>query len=182
MGDITQNFSYSEFKVSSSYPQLAEQIILTKADKVKMHWMSHIVLQPLRNLINEGVSDVQSQIPIHITSGIRSGALNTAVGGVATSDHMYKKLSCACDLIIGENTKFYLEIAKDFCYTVRRYIKQFIFYLPQTDDQGRQRGNFIHLSMLDGTKKTWDVLYCASRGARQYFRTYQEAEDYMRRE
>jgi hypothetical protein len=166
--------------VSESFPQLAKEIVLTKADKVKIHWYTHIVLQPLRDVLNEGVSDVQSEIKICLESGIRNVALNSAVGGVRTSDHLYRRFSIANDFVIGDNTKLYLETAKAFCYGVRRYVKQFIFYLPYTDREGRSRGNFLHVSLRDQTNKKWDVLYCGSRGAREYFRTYEEAENYMR--
>lgn len=182
MGDISKNFSFSEFVVSASFPQLAAQILLNRSHTIKLHWLTHIILQPLRDVLNDGVSTVDSQILIVPTSGIRSEALNSAVSGVSNSDHLYSKLSCACDITIGDNTKLYLEIAYDFCFTVRRCIKQFIYYLPFTDERGRQTGNFIHISTFDSTKKMWDVLYCGSRGARQYFRTYEEAENYMRRE
>lgn len=180
MGDLTKNFSFSEFVVSSSFPQLAREIVLSKADKVKIFWYTHIVLQPLRDLLNDGVSDVQSQIPIRIESGIRDVALNSAVGGVSNSDHLYRRFSIANDLIVGDSTKLYLEIVHSFCYSIRRYVKQFIYYLPYTDSAGNSRGNFLHVSLRDHTNKKWDVLYCGSRGAREYFRTYEEAENYMR--
>lgn len=181
MGDISRNFSYSEFKVSASFPRLAEQIVLTKADKVKMHWQTHIFLQPLRDILNDGVVDVQLEIQINISSGIRDVALNSAVGGVSVSDHLYRNLSCATDFTIGGNTHDYLEIAQAFCYSQRRYVKQFIYYLPYTDDRGRQQGNFIHVSLFDGGKQG-EVLFCGSREGRMYFPTYEEAEVYMRRE
>jgi len=179
MGDISTNFSFSEFVVSASFPQLAAQIELSRADKVKIHWLVHVILQPLRDFLN---SDLMNDGPLKISieSGIRDVALNRAVGGVDNSDHMFRRLSCASDIKLGDDTSKHWERAYSFCYTIRQYIKQFIWYLPYTDEQGRPRGNFIHVSTHDHTDKTWDVLYCSSRGARQYFRTVQEAEDYMR--
>jgi len=181
MGDISRNFSFSEFVVSESFPQLAAQIVMTQAHKVKAHWMTHIILQPLRDILNDGVAHVQDEVTIKISSGIRDVALNSAVRGVNSSDHLYRRLSGAGDIIIGDNTRKYLEIVQAFCYSIRKYIKQFIYYLPYTDDRGRARGNFIHLSTYDGGKQG-EVLYCASRDGRVYLPTYEEAERYMRRE
>jgi hypothetical protein len=179
MGDISKNFDFSEFVVSASYPQLAAQINLTHADKVKIHWLTHIVLQPLRDFINEGLL-TDEPLKVSINSGIRDVVLNSAVDGVSHSDHLYRKMSCASDIELGGNTSKYWEHAYTYCYSVRRFIKQFIYYLPYTDGQGRSRGNFIHVSTRDHTDKVWDVLYCASRGAREYFCTIEDAESYMR--
>lgn len=179
MGDITVNFSFSEFVVSASFPHLAAQITLTRVDKVKIFWLTRIILQPLRDYLNEGLL-LDDPLKVTIESGIRDVALNRAVGGVGNSDHLFRKMSCASDLKLGSDTSKYWQNAQAYCYTMRQFIKQFIFYLPYTDEQGRPRGNFIHVSTRDFTLKEWDVLYCASRGSREYFRHIADAEDYMR--
>ena len=86
MGDLTRNFSYSEFKVSESFPQVAAVIELTQLDKYKMFWMAHLFLQPIRDIINNGSDE---ETPITLSSGIRRGELNGLVGGVPNSDHLF---------------------------------------------------------------------------------------------
>lgn len=180
MGDISRNFSFSEFKVSSSYPQVAAAIELTQLDKYKFFWMTYLFLQPTRDEINLG-SD--SDIPLLLTSGIRKGELNGLVGGVAHSDHLYNQYSCAVDFIPGSEsnrlTQIYLEAIFRACERNKAYVKQLIYYYP-FQENGRERGNFIHLSLRDKTSKVNERLFCVSREGRRYFGSQTEAEDYMR--
>lgn len=180
MGDISRNFSYAEFKVSSSYPQVAAAIELSQLDKYKFFWMTHLFLQPIRDEINTGSSE---ELPVIISSGIRRGELNGLVGGVTHSDHNYKQFSGAADCVIGSEsnrlTNRYLDVITKVCERNRAYIKQFIFYFP-CQENGRERGNFIHLSLRDKTNRVWERLYCVSREGRRYFNTLTEAEDYLR--
>lgn len=176
MGDITKNFSFSEFKVSKSYPQLAAAIEMTQLDRYKCFWMAHLFLQPIRDMINQG-SDID--IPIIISSGIRRGELNEKVGGVTNSDHLFNYYSCAVDVIIGSYeerlTKKYLDNVFRLCRRKKQYVKQFIYYYPDG-----QHGNFLHLSLRDKTDRVWERLYCVSRGHRRYFNSQTEAEAFLR--
>lgn len=180
MGDISRNFSYSEFKVSSSYPQVAAAIELTQLDKLKFFWLTHLLLQPIRDAVNLGND---KDVPVTISSGIRRGELNGLVGGVAHSDHLYNQFSAAVDIIIGTEdnrlTTKYLDLIYRVCRRQREYVKQFIYYYPYQEN-GKARGNFIHLSSRDKTTKVWERLYCVSREGRRYFSTQTEAENYLR--
>ena len=83
MGDISKNFSYKEFEVSSSYPYLIEKIPQHLKPNIKA--LVDAVLQPLRGC---------SGWTCIITSGYRGEKLNKAVGGVPTSQHTKGE---ACD-------------------------------------------------------------------------------------
>lgn len=171
MGDISRNFSYSEFKVSVSYPQVAAAIEMTQLDKYKCFWLVHLFLQPIRDAINDGIDE---EVPITVSSGIRGVELNGLVGGVAHSDHLFNNYSAAVDFRIGEELiSKYWEIIYSVCEKKKEFIKQFIRYLPSA-------GDFIHLSLRDKTTKVWERLFCVNREGRRYFSTSTEAEDYLR--
>lgn len=174
MGDITENFSYDEFKVSRDYPQVAAAIELTQMDRYKCFWMAHLFLQPIRDMINTGNA---SSAQISITSGIRRGELNSLVGGVPGSDHLFNRYQCAVDFkIVGEglqSTSVYYDLIYRLCRRKKEYVKQLIWYMPSA-------GDFIHLSLHDKTDKVWERLFCVSRGDRRYFHTKMEAEDFLR--
>ena len=81
MGTISKNFSYKEFEESETAVRkgIANVINTTEIrDSVKALVLN--VLQPLRDALGK---------PLHINSGYRCPALNEAVGGVATSAHLY---------------------------------------------------------------------------------------------
>lgn len=145
MGNISKNFSYSEFVVSADYPELAELIVLTEKDKAKiffivMHW-----LQPLRDLTGEA---------IEILSGIRSTELNTNVGGVDTSDHLFKgHYSCAADIVVHamfNRQGIFTERAIVDWFLKKGGFKQLIWY---KDDL------FFHFSPLTFSLTECEVLY-----------------------
>jgi hypothetical protein len=176
MGDISRNFSYDEFKVSKSFPQVAKAIELTELDRYKFFWLTHLFLQPIRDAIPSHI--------LRVSSALRRGELNGLVGGVPTSDHNYKYFSAAVDFLIGDynkrDTGDYLEQILRICKRKRAYVKQFIYYYPFYDSHGNKHGDFIHLSLRDKTSRVWEVLFCAKREGRHYFPSKQEAEDYMR--
>lgn len=90
MGTISKNFSYKEFEESETAVRkgIANVINTTEIrDSVKALVLN--VLQPLRDAWSK---------PLHINSGYRCPALNEAVGGVATSAHLYGQAAdVACD-------------------------------------------------------------------------------------
>jgi len=89
MGDVTRNFSFSEFKVSRDFPELAAEIVLTESDKAKIKFLCVHWLQPLRDETGDA---------IEVLSGKRSVELNNKVGGVNNSDHLFRgHYSCAVD-------------------------------------------------------------------------------------
>ena len=92
MGDVSTNFSYSEFVVSKDYPALAAQITLTLQDRAKVKYMVRHFLQPLR---------IATGAKISLLSSKRSPELNKNVGGTTNSDHMFKgNYACACDIYL----------------------------------------------------------------------------------
>lgn len=176
MGDISHNFSYSEFTVSKSFPHVAAAIKLTELDRYKFFWLTHLFLQPIRDVVPNHI--------LTISSALRRGELNGLVGGVPPSDHNYKGFSAAVDIIVGtyagRYTKDYLDRILEVCEENEIYAKQFIYYYPFFDSRGNKHGDFIHLSLRDKTSRIWEVLFCTSRDSRMYFPSKQEAEDYMR--
>ena len=172
MGDISKNFSYKEFVVSDSYPELAAKIELTEFDKYKIFWMVQIFLQPVRDLLN---------LEVVVGSAKRSPQLNNKVGGMGVSDHLFQGFSCAVDFKLRKlgASKDDWELIGNHWALIHRLFwgkqqctNQLIRYLPSA-------GNFIHFSLAD-RGKVWQVLYCASRGNRMYFDSLTEAESYMR--
>ena len=91
MENITNNFKWSEFIVSSRYPELAKKIYLNPSDKQKTWFLTSTILQPLRTALAKRII---------ITSGKRSPELNIKVSGSPTSDHLFKNLSVAADFTI----------------------------------------------------------------------------------
>jgi hypothetical protein len=172
MGDISKNFSYSEFKVSNNYPELAAKIELTTLDRYKIFWMVQIFLQPVRDLLN---------LEVFVGSAKRSTELNNKVGGTGDSDHLFRGFSCAVDFKLRklkapkddwEQIGNYWSLIHRLFWGKRTCTNQLIWYYPSA-------GNFIHFSLADGGKP-WQVLYCVSRGGRVYFDNQVDANKYIR--
>lgn len=80
MGTATKDFSYSEFERSDTADRLGiTNVISTAAVRDAVKALAETVLQPLRDAVGR---------PLHVNSGYRCDALNRAVGGVATSQHV----------------------------------------------------------------------------------------------
>ena len=80
MGTISKDFSFSEFENSkiAKEKNICNAIhSLAVRDAIKS--LVDDVLQPLRDIAG---------VPLHINSGYRCDELNTAVGGVPTSQHV----------------------------------------------------------------------------------------------
>jgi hypothetical protein len=77
-GNLSPNFTIQEFIESDTAIRRGIRNIPSAA-----------VLARLQNTAAgmERVRDILGGVPIHVTSGFRSAALNVAVGGSATSDH-----------------------------------------------------------------------------------------------
>ena len=81
---ITNNFSLAELTFTKQpLPSAPCAFVI-----INLCWGVHQILQPLRNYIG---------VPITITSGYRSAAVNKAVGGVPTSQHLD---GCAADCVV----------------------------------------------------------------------------------
>lgn len=93
MGDLTKNFSLSEFYVSGSHPDLARVMIPSPSQAYKCFLLSKLILQPLRDAFC---------FPLRITRGVASPELNQAQGGVPTSDHLFLGNTGAVDFLTDE--------------------------------------------------------------------------------
>lgn len=93
MGDISDNFSYSEFLVSGSFKELLEGIEFTEYERFKCFMLVKTQLQPARDYIKR---------PIILTSGFRTPELVKALRAKGyqaslTSDHLFGGFSAAVD-------------------------------------------------------------------------------------
>lgn len=77
MSIITANFSWDETSTSLSFPELAEDVPAEYRDSAER--LAREVLQPIRD---------ELQQPMTILSWYRSPALNMAVGGSPSSQHL----------------------------------------------------------------------------------------------
>lgn len=89
MGDISRNFSYSEFEKSDTAFRLGiDNKIKQRGIKINLKSLVDNILQPLRDSWGG---------PIFINSGYRCLELNKAVGGVPTSQHcLGMAADCGC--------------------------------------------------------------------------------------
>ena len=128
--ELTKNFDYEEFFVSEDHPDYAqllkEKHLDDKEMQDKFFKLATFLLQPLRDHINK---------PMAILSAYRDEWLNTKVGGVGDSDHLF---ALACDItFIGIGYKHFEWCALNLPY------RQCIWYPEQS---------FIHLSINDPCK------------------------------
>lgn len=137
MGDITKNFSFSEFQRS---PRAAEaginNIIPTRAISLAVRELVETVLQPLRDRMGT---------PIIVNSGYRCPALNKLVNGAKNSQHMKGE---AADI----RSPFYRPV------DIARVILQ--DELPF--DQVILYNGFVHVSHRHGGPQRGRVLYDAA--------------------
>lgn len=122
MGSVTKNFSYKEFLVSDSFPDMARKMKLNDEDKKVIKLLCQSILQPLRDKFG----------PISIESGKRSVELNEKVGGDSKSDHLF---SSGVDI---STKKVTLEALFDYIKKSGFHYRQLIKY----DDQ-----SIIHISI-----------------------------------
>lgn len=88
MGDLSENFSLSEFLVSQTAARMGRELVPTKKQKNYLVHLTRKVMQPVRELVDS---------PIIITSGLRPEWLNRLIGGSETSQHMKGQ---ACDFVV----------------------------------------------------------------------------------
>lgn len=120
---LSENFSLYEFKVSSSYPEIAEKMEFTELEVVTLQLLCAACLQPIRDKMGR----------MKILSGKRSEELNNLIGGSATSDH---KTCNAADI---DPKEFDVEYVYKWIVEQSNIdYRQVIFYPDQ---------NFIHISV-----------------------------------
>jgi zinc D-Ala-D-Ala carboxypeptidase len=75
---LTDHFSLEEFLKSDSHPELMDELVLTQDQTKKLFYLCEFALEPIRAKFG----------PTRITSGFRTLALNDAIGGSKTSQHL----------------------------------------------------------------------------------------------
>lgn len=138
---ISKNFSLSEFTESATADKLnIDNSKVPEYVKNNIKEMVYQVLQPLRDYIEK---------PITINSGYRCLKLNSAVGGVPTSQHVQGQ---AVDIEVDGMTSF--EIA------------QAVLDLHLPYDQLILYNDFVHISI--GTRDRRQLLYNKSYNGEQF--------------
>jgi len=156
---VTDNFMWREFThsdtaVKRGLPNIPSNVERTNIKRVA-DW-----LEILRTLLAEKYGKV---IPIRITSGFRSQAVNKAVGGSPTSAHRY---GLAADIqAIGLSTK-------QLAYDIYSFIKA--GKLPKLDQMIREMprggGQWVHIGLSVGSQRGEWLVYewTASKGKNTY--------------
>ena len=127
---LTKNFRLSEFAISADHPELAAEIEFTDFEVERVRLACAVFLQPLRDALG---------VPVVITSGKRTPELNVAVGGAASSDHLYRHDTGAVDFYPRGRE---LNDAVRFLKRHRRLFKLLLIY---------ETCNFLHLSLPDSS-------------------------------
>lgn len=147
MGDCTENFSYSEFLVSSSFPDLARKMSFDEYEKFKVYCLCAIILEPVRRKFGA---------PIRITSGKRSAELNEKIGGSETSDHLFID-ECACCDFAFDNSTYTLGAFHHIKENMKDKIGQLILY-------ERSGGIAKHVHVSLPSRKNQGEIYISKPG------------------
>ena len=126
---ITKNFSMEELVASNTARMKGIDNTPDKEVEARLVQLAQQVLQPLRNSYGK---------PIKISSGYRCQALNKAIGGVSTSQHLKGE---AVDINNGqiENKKLFLLASK--------MIKEGVITVGQLIDEKGYK--WLHISLPD---------------------------------
>ena len=126
---ITKNFSMEELVASDTARMKGIDNTPDKEVEARLVQLAQQVLQPLRNSYGK---------PIKISSGYRCQALNKAIGGVSTSQHLKGE---AVDINNGqnENKKLFLLASK--------MIKEGVITVGQLIDEKGYK--WLHISLPD---------------------------------
>ena len=135
---LTSNFTYEEMVASATADRLKIDNTPSKEEKIKLCHLAYFILQPLRDAYRK---------PLRISSGYRCKALNKAVNGVPTSQHLKGE---AVDINNGipENRKIF-ELAQKMVKEGKIKVGQLI------NERGYQ---WIHISLPDD-KHTNQILH-----------------------
>ena len=126
---ITSNFTLEELIASTTANRLKIDNTPSKDQAAQLCLLAYRILQPLRDMYKK---------PIKISSGFRSTALNKAVGGVATSQHL-KGEAADINNGVAENKKIF-HLAKKMIDDGQLEVGQLI------DEKGF---SWIHISLPD---------------------------------
>lgn len=140
MGTISKNFSFAEFEKSDTAKRLRITNVITTTevrDAVKALVLN--VLQPLRDAWGG---------PLNINSGYRCPALNEAVGGVDTSQHVKGEaadVACTDPLALARLAK-----RLDLPFDQMVVYPSFCHFSHRRD--GEQRGQILYAKSYKGPK------------------------------
>ena len=127
--NITLNFTREELVASATATRLKIDNTPSKDEEIKLSHLASFILQPLRDRYGK---------PIRISSGYRCKALNKAVNGVPTSQHL-KGEAADINNGVAENKKIF-HLAKQMIDEGQLEVGQLI------DEKGF---SWIHISLPD---------------------------------
>ena len=136
---ITKNFSMEELVASNTARMKGIDNTPDKEVEARLVQLAQQVLQPLRDSYGK---------PIKISSGYRCQALNKAIGGVSTSQHLKGE---AVDINNGqsENKKLFLlasKMIKEGVITVGQLIDEKVYkWLHISLPDNKHRNQILHL-------------------------------------
>lgn len=132
---ITKNFTLSELVASDTATRMGIDNSPDDKATANLRLLATAILQPLRDKYGK---------PITVTSGYRCTALNKAVGGVATSQHLKGEASD----IVCDDVKALFNLAKQMVEDGQIEVGQLI------DEYGR----WVHISLPSNKHKN-QILY-----------------------
>lgn len=140
MGTITKNFSYREFERSEVADAKHICNVITSFDvRDSIRALTENVLQPLRDAWGK---------PLKVNSGYRCKALNAAVGGVPTSQHVKGE---AADIAAGDPVKL-ARLAVKLGLPFDQMILYPTFVHFSHKPNGEQRGQICYNWRYEGEK------------------------------
>ena len=123
---LTKNFTLEEMIASSTAVKRGIINMPNDSQKANLQALCTMILQPVRDVYGK---------PMTITSGFRCPALNKAVGGVATSQHLNGE---AADINVGVNNKALFQLMK-------KMVEEGKIKVGQLLDENN--GSWIHVSL-----------------------------------
>lgn len=130
MGDISKNYSYSEFARSETAAEKGWDNTIPDKYKANIARLCTVILQP--------INDATGWVNV-ISSGYRSSQLNSAVGGAARSHHL---TGCAADCNFYQKVNGKSERVP--CRTVTDKVKE--LGLPYTELIEYSKQGFVHIA------------------------------------
>lgn len=146
MGDMSANFSLSEFQVSQTAARMGRELVLGKKEKNNLVLLTRTVMQPVRDLLDA---------PVVITSGYRPEWLNTLIGGSKSSQHI--KGQAADFIVVGMQV---LEAAHKIQEQIGfdQLICEFNKWIHISFCPGPMRGEVLTAQSSDGTTQYYTGL------------------------
>ena len=139
---LTKNFTLEELYASATANRKGIDNTPSLSVQQNLKMLAEKILQPIRD---------EYKHPIIVTSGYRCKALNTAVAGAKTSQHL---TGCAADIKCSHTSKAYLfRLILKMIKAGKIQVGQLIWEYGSVDEP-----NWIHLSLPTATKKN-QVLY-----------------------